>query len=84
MGEEANFISMCLDTSIIVYSKCTWYLCHPFSISNIQCLPKNHSHFAISLIGFPEQIDNYYPNEKWVSTLPLLQWLPPDSFQESP
>lgn len=35
-----------------------------FSLSDIQLLINNHSCFAISLIGFPGQIDNYYPDEK--------------------
>ena len=44
----------------------------PFSLSEIQWLIKNHSGFAISLIGFPGQTDNHYPDEKWASALPLL------------
>ena len=56
----------------------------PFSLSDIQWLIKNHSHFAISLIGFPGQIDNHYPDEKWASALPLLRWLPPNYSQKGP
>ena len=37
----------------------------PFSLSDIKWLIKNHSRFAVSLIGFPGQIDNHYPDEKW-------------------
>ena len=44
----------------------------PFSLSDIKWLIKNHSRFAVSLIGFPGQTDNHYPNEKWASALPLL------------
>ena len=56
----------------------------PFSLSDIQWLIKNHSHFAISLIGFPGQIDNHYPDEKWASALPLLRWLPQNYSQKGP
>ena len=56
----------------------------PFSLSDIQWLIKNHFHFIISLIGLPGQIDNNYPDEKWVSALPLLQWLPPQIFSKGP
>ena len=44
----------------------------PFSLSDIQCLIKTHSLFAISSIEFAGQIENYYPDEKWPSALPLL------------
>jgi hypothetical protein len=56
----------------------------PFSLSDIQWLIKNHSHFAISLVGFPGQIDNHYPDEKWASALPLLRWMPPNLFLKGP
>lgn len=35
-----------------------------FSLSDIEWLIKNHAHSAISLIRFPGQIDNHYPDEK--------------------
>jgi hypothetical protein len=34
------------------------------SLYNIQWLLRNHFHFAISLIEFPGQIDNHYPNKR--------------------
>ena len=52
----------------------------PFSLLDIQWLIKNPACFAISLIGLPGQTDNHYPDEKWVSALPLLQLLPPKLF----
>ena len=36
-----------------------------FPLSHIQWSLKNHPHFAISLIGYPEQVNKHYPNENW-------------------
>ena len=60
------------DTAVQTLGKEPDILVTPFSLSDIKWLIKNHSRFAVSLIGFPGQTDNHYPNEKWASALPLL------------
>ena len=50
------------DTAVQTLGKEPDILVTPFSLSDIQWLIKNHSHFAISLIGFLGQIDNHYPD----------------------
>ena len=47
----------------------------PFSLSDIQWLIKIHSRFAISLIEFPGQIENHYP-QKWASVPPCCNGCP--------
>ena len=36
-----------------------------FPLSHIQWSLKNHPHFATSLIGYPGQVNEHYPNENW-------------------
>lgn len=67
-----------------ILGKETDILVTSFSLSNIQWLLKNHSHSAISLLGFQGQIDSHYPNEKQVSALRVLQLLPPRNISSRP
>lgn len=55
-----------------------------YPLPDIQWFLRNHTSFASSLIGFIGQIDNYYPKDKFLATMPLFKWLPPHLFFLSP
>lgn len=63
----ANMIKNGRDRALQILGKEPDVLVTPFSLSDVQWLIKNHTHFAISLIGFPGQIDSHYPDEKRAS-----------------
>lgn len=61
----------------------TLYDCCTLPIPDIQWLLRNHSFSANSLTGFPGQIGNHYPKDKFLVSILLLRWIPPHLFSPS-
>lgn len=55
-----------------------------YPLHDIQWFLKNHTSSASSLIDFIEQINNHYPKDKFLATIPLFEWLPSHLFFLSP
>lgn len=58
------------------------WLLYPSHPRNSMALEKPQF-FANSLTGFPGQIGNYYPKDKFLISILLLRWVPPYLFSPS-